>query len=61
MRRRDRGHTAIRTRSFAKAAIASIKRKREFTQHIVSYVVVNAVLVGIWATLRAAATSGPSG
>ena len=32
-----------------KAAISSIKRKREFTQHIVSYVVVNAVLIGIWA------------
>jgi 2TM domain len=31
------------------AAISSIKRKREFTQHLVSYVVVNAVLVGIWA------------
>ncbi len=32
-----------------KAGISSIKRKREFTQHIVSYVVVNAVLIGIWA------------
>jgi 2TM domain len=31
------------------AAIASIKRKRDFTQHLVSYVVVNALLVGIWA------------
>ena len=32
-----------------KAAISSIKRKRDFTQHLVSYVVINAVLVGIWA------------
>lgn len=32
-----------------KAAISSIKRKREFTQHVVSYLVVNAVLIGIWA------------
>jgi uncharacterized membrane protein YecN with MAPEG domain len=31
------------------AAIASLKRKRDFTQHLVSYVVVNLLLVGIWA------------
>ena len=31
------------------AAISSIKRKREFTQHLVSYLCVNAILVGIWA------------
>jgi hypothetical protein len=31
------------------AAISSIKRKRDFAQHLVSYVVINAVLVGIWA------------
>ena len=31
------------------AAISSIKRKRDFAQHVVSYVVVNALLVGIWA------------
>jgi fatty acid desaturase len=31
------------------AALYSIKRKREFSQHLLAYVVVNAVLVGIWA------------
>jgi hypothetical protein len=31
------------------AALSSIKRKRDFTQHLVSYVVINAVLIGIWA------------
>jgi len=31
------------------AALASIRRKREFGQHLLAYVVINAVLVGIWA------------
>ena len=31
------------------AALTSIKRKREFAQHLLAFVVVNAVLVGIWA------------
>lgn len=32
-----------------KQAISSIKRKREFTQHLTTYLVINAVLIGIWA------------
>jgi uncharacterized membrane protein YecN with MAPEG domain len=35
------------------AAIASLKRKRDFTQHLVSYVVINIVLVVIWAATGA--------
>jgi fatty acid desaturase len=31
-------------------AIRRIKAKREFSQHVVAYVVVNAALVAIWAT-----------
>lgn len=30
-------------------ALKRIKEKREFWQHLVSYVIVNAALVGIWA------------
>ena len=30
-------------------AIERLKEKREFSQHIVAYVVINAFLVGIWA------------
>lgn len=30
------------------AAIARLKARREFGQHVVSYVVVNAFLVGVW-------------
>ncbi|HEU4980346.1 MAG TPA: 2TM domain-containing protein [Solirubrobacterales bacterium] len=32
-----------------KQAISSIKRKREFAQHLTTYLVVNAVLIAIWA------------
>ncbi len=32
-----------------KAAVSSLKRKREFSQHLVVYAVINAVLIGIWA------------
>jgi uncharacterized ion transporter superfamily protein YfcC len=36
-----------------KAAISNIKRKREFTQHLITYLVVNAALIVIWAVTAA--------
>ena len=35
------------------AALANIKRKRDFTQHLITYVVINVVLIGIWAATGA--------
>ena len=35
------------------AALANIKRKRDFTQHLISYVVINIVLIVIWAATGA--------
>jgi 2TM domain len=36
-----------------KAAISNIKRKREFRQHLLTYVVVNIALVIVWAVTGA--------
>lgn len=36
-----------------KDAIERLRNKRAFRQHVVSYVVVNAVLVGVWAVTGA--------
>jgi hypothetical protein len=32
-----------------KAAIARLKKRREFGQNLVSYVIINAFLIGVWA------------
>lgn len=38
------GEQALRER-----ALQSIKKRRDFTTHLITYLVVNALLVGIWA------------
>ncbi len=35
--------------SIRKAAVKRLKAKREFRMHLVTYVIINALLVGIWA------------
>jgi 2TM domain-containing protein len=35
------------------AALANIKRKQEFRQHLIVYVVINIALIGIWAATGA--------
>jgi hypothetical protein len=39
--------------SLREKALLSIKKKREFGAHLLAYVSVNALLVGIWATTGA--------
>ena len=34
-------------------ALARIKKKREFVEHLIAYVLVNALLIGIWAVTGA--------
>lgn len=44
---------ALTDQQLREAAVRSLKKKRDFRAHLVTYVVVNAMLVGIWAVTGA--------
>jgi hypothetical protein len=45
--------TADSEQELRKLAVSRLKKKRDFSTHVVIYVIVNAMLVGIWAVTGA--------